>query len=41
VGIVDEIVAFRDDYLQRRRCWSDDQVDRITGPDSEDPTAWM
>jgi glutamate--cysteine ligase len=39
-GIVDEIVAFRDDYLHRRRCWSDDQVDRISGPDSEDPTAW-
>ena len=40
VGILDEVVAFRDDYLHRRRCWSDDQVDRITGPDREDPTAW-
>ena len=31
---------FRDDYLSSRRCWSDDQVERITGPDAEDPTAW-
>ena len=32
--------AFRDGYLCTRRCWSDDQVERINGPDAEDPTAW-
>jgi glutamate--cysteine ligase len=33
--------AFRDEYLCTRRCWSDDQVERISGRDAEDPTAWM
>lgn len=32
--------AFRDGYPCIRRCWSDDQVERINGPDAEDPTAW-
>ena len=32
--------AFRDQYLCIRRCWSDDQVERINSPDAEDPTAW-
>jgi glutamate--cysteine ligase len=33
--------AFCEEYLFTRRCWSDDQVERINGPDAEDPTAWM
>jgi glutamate--cysteine ligase len=32
--------GFADEYLCSRRCWSDDQVERINGPDAEDPTAW-
>ncbi len=31
---------FRDTYLFRRRCWSDDQAERIDGPHAEDPNAW-
>lgn len=32
--------AFSNQYLSIRRCWSDDQAERITGPDAEDPSAW-
>jgi glutamate--cysteine ligase len=31
---------WRTSFLDAARCWSDDQVERITGPDAEDPGAW-
>ncbi|HEV7678209.1 MAG TPA: glutamate-cysteine ligase family protein [Candidatus Dormibacteraeota bacterium] len=34
------LADFCDAYPRRRRTWSDDQVDRITGSDAEDATAW-
>jgi glutamate--cysteine ligase len=34
------LLDFGDAYPRRRRTWSDDQVDRITGIDAEDPAAW-
>ena len=37
---VNALRAFRNDYLCAHRCWSDDQVERINGPDAEDPAAW-
>lgn len=37
---VDLLVRYRERYLDCGRCWSDDQAERITGPDAEDPTAW-
>jgi glutamate--cysteine ligase len=34
------LAAYRDTYMFTGRCWSDDQVERIIGPDAEDPNAW-
>jgi len=34
------LARWRDSHLCTGRCWSDDQVERINGPDAEDPGAW-
>jgi glutamate--cysteine ligase len=39
-AVARHLVDFRDAYPRMRRTWSDDQVDRITGNDAEDPAAW-